>query len=102
MCVCVCSKRMMLREYIYLAAVFGASGYIQKKNGTISYKQLTRQLTKDKERVKYCIAKRSNICLNINQSNISLLINGICRMPHQTGECDTRLFESWFGRRAVV
>ena len=45
-----------------------------KKHSTISYKQLTRQLTRNRGGSK-CTAKQSKISPNINQLNISLLIN---------------------------
>ena len=51
--------------YIYSAPVSGANGYIQKN--TVSYKQLTKEFTRNWGGSEYGIAKQSKISSNINQ-----------------------------------
>ena len=58
--------------YIYSAQVTGAKRTHTKRHSTISYKQLTRELTRNRDRSKCCTAKRSKINPNIHQVNISL------------------------------
>ena len=43
------------------------NGFIQKRQSTVSYKQLTREFTRYRGGPKYLITKRSKISLNINQ-----------------------------------
>ena len=62
--------------------IYDANGYTQKRLSTISYKQLTKELTRNRGGSEYCTAKRSKMNLNINQLNIISSINGICHMPH--------------------
>ena len=66
-----------------------------KIHSAISCKQLTKELIKNGKGSKCCIAKRCKFSPNINQLDISLLNNGICRMLHQTVECGTRPFLKW-------
>ena len=83
--------------YIHLAPVSGANGYMQQKkktkqNSTISYKQLARELTRNRRGSKCYWTKQSKISSNINQLKIDLVINGICRTLHQTSEYGSRPF----------
>ena len=81
---------------IFIQHLYPVLADLYKNHSTISYKQLMRELTRNRGGSKCCIAKRSKINPNINQLDISLSINLFtCRTPHLTCEYGIRSFLRW-------
>ena len=70
--------------YIYAALVYSANGCI-KKHSTLCYKQLTRELTKNRGGSKCCITKRSKISSNTNQLSKSLIVSYLWQWASPSG-----------------